>query len=180
MKSREHACRNIADKKFDLCVIGGGATGSGCALDSQLRGLTTALVDAGDFAGATSSTSTKIVHGGMRYLEEAFPLQIVDATGPRSRALEEKIIASCCAVKSGLKLCDDLLFRAVLFKTGAAGDVLALIAHHLIVDGFSWRILLEDLRSAYCALREERTPELQAVRQPPPDQAAARRREPAA
>jgi glycerol-3-phosphate dehydrogenase len=56
---------------FDLCVIGGGATGAGCALDAQLRGLRTALLDAGDFASAASSASTKLVHGGVRYLEQA-------------------------------------------------------------------------------------------------------------
>lgn len=71
MKGRNQAVASIMNRDFDLCVIGGGATGSGCALDSQLRGLKTVLVDAGDFAGATSSMSTKIVHGGVRYLEEA-------------------------------------------------------------------------------------------------------------
>lgn len=71
MKSRDRALADIADDQFDVCVIGGGATGAGCALDAQLRGLKTVLVDAGDFAGATSSASTKIVHGGVRYLEEA-------------------------------------------------------------------------------------------------------------
>jgi len=71
MKNRTQSLIDIADRKFDVCVIGGGATGSGCALDAQLRGLETVLLDAGDFAGATSSTSTKIVHGGVRYLEAA-------------------------------------------------------------------------------------------------------------
>jgi len=52
-------------------VIGGGATGAGCALDAQLRGLSALMLDAGDFAGATSSAATKIIHGGVRYLEEA-------------------------------------------------------------------------------------------------------------
>jgi glycerol-3-phosphate dehydrogenase len=54
-----------------VCVIGGGATGAGCALDAQVRGLRTLLVDAGDFGAATSSASTKLVHGGVRYLEQA-------------------------------------------------------------------------------------------------------------
>jgi glycerol-3-phosphate dehydrogenase len=72
MKSRAEALKDIQSKSFDVCVIGGGATGSGSALDSQLRGLSTALVEAGDFASATSSASTKMVHGGVRYLEEAF------------------------------------------------------------------------------------------------------------
>jgi glycerol-3-phosphate dehydrogenase len=71
MKNRAEQLKNIAGKSFDLCVIGGGATGVGCALDAQLRGLRTVMVDAGDFAGATSSAATKIIHGGVRYLEEA-------------------------------------------------------------------------------------------------------------
>ncbi len=56
---------------FDVCVVGGGATGAGCALDAQLRGLKTLLVEGGDFASGTSSASTKLVHGGVRYLEQA-------------------------------------------------------------------------------------------------------------
>jgi glycerol-3-phosphate dehydrogenase len=71
MKLRAEQLQDIEGKSFDVCVIGGGATGAGCALDAQLRGLRTVLFDAGDFAGATSSAATKIVHGGVRYLEEA-------------------------------------------------------------------------------------------------------------
>jgi glycerol-3-phosphate dehydrogenase len=91
MKARSEALHSIADKSFDVCVIGGGATGSGCALDSRLRGLTTVLLDAADFAGATSSTSTKIVHGGVRYLEQA--VKDLDAKQYRvvQRALHERI-----------------------------------------------------------------------------------------
>lgn len=71
MKSRTEALREIATRTFDVCVIGAGATGAGCALDAQLRGLQTALLDAGDFASATSGASTKLAHGGVRYLQEA-------------------------------------------------------------------------------------------------------------
>jgi glycerol-3-phosphate dehydrogenase len=71
MKSRAEQRKDIGGKSFDVCVIGGGATGAGCALDAQLRGLRTVLLDASDFAGATSSAATKIIHGGVRYLEEA-------------------------------------------------------------------------------------------------------------
>ena len=71
MRSRELERQDIDGKSFDVCVIGGGATGAGCALDAQLRGLRTVMLDAGDFAGATSSAATKIIHGGVRYLEEA-------------------------------------------------------------------------------------------------------------
>src|SRR5690348_14175463 len=90
MKSREEALLNIARKRFDVCVIGGGATGAGCALDAQIRGLKTLLVDAGDFGGATSSKSTKIVHGGVRYLEQA--VKGLDPAQYRvvSRALQER------------------------------------------------------------------------------------------
>src|SRR6266849_657418 len=71
MRARAEALKKIAGNSFDLCVIGGGATGAGCALDAQLRGLKTVLVDGGDFASAASSASTKLVHGGVRYLEQA-------------------------------------------------------------------------------------------------------------
>jgi glycerol-3-phosphate dehydrogenase len=56
---------------YDLLVIGGGATGSGIALDAATRGLKVALVERDDFAAGTSSKSTKLVHGGVRYLEKA-------------------------------------------------------------------------------------------------------------
>jgi glycerol-3-phosphate dehydrogenase len=71
MRRRPEQLRDIDGHSFDVCVIGGGATGSACALDAQLRGLRTVLLEAGDFAGATSSAATKIIHGGVRYLEEA-------------------------------------------------------------------------------------------------------------
>jgi len=71
MRHRSDAWRKIDGGSFDVCVIGGGATGSGTALDAQLRGLRTVLIEAGDFASATSSRSTKLIHGGIRYLQEA-------------------------------------------------------------------------------------------------------------
>lgn len=71
MKSRADSLHALESNSFDVCVIGAGATGAGCALDAQLRGLRTALVDAGDFASGTSSTSTKLAHGGIRYLQQA-------------------------------------------------------------------------------------------------------------
>jgi len=59
------------DGAFDLLVIGGGATGTGVALDAATRGLKVALVERGDFSSGTSSRSTKLIHGGVRYLEKA-------------------------------------------------------------------------------------------------------------
>ena len=56
--------------QWDVAIIGGGATGLGCALDAALRGYRTVLLEQGDFAQATSSRSTKLVHGGVRYLRQ--------------------------------------------------------------------------------------------------------------
>lgn len=61
----------LAQETFDVVVIGGGATGAGAALEAASRGLKTALVEAYDFSSGTSSRSTKLIHGGVRYLENA-------------------------------------------------------------------------------------------------------------
>lgn len=91
MKARAEELKNIAGQKFDLCVIGGGATGAACALDAQLRGIRTVLVEAGDFAGATSSAATKIIHGGVRYLEEAIKGADLQEYHVLVRALHERV-----------------------------------------------------------------------------------------
>lgn len=59
------------EHEYDLLVIGGGATGAGIALDAATRGLRVAMVERDDFSAGTSSKSTKLVHGGVRYLEKA-------------------------------------------------------------------------------------------------------------
>ncbi len=59
----------MAGKIFDLLVVGGGINGAGIARDAAGRGLAVMLVEQGDLAGATSSASTKLIHGGLRYLE---------------------------------------------------------------------------------------------------------------
>src|SRR5690349_8048437 len=58
------------NKTWDVLIIGGGATGLGAAVDAASRGLSTLLIEANDFAKGTSSRSTKLVHGGVRYLEQ--------------------------------------------------------------------------------------------------------------
>src|SRR6186997_2001824 len=67
---RADALRRLATEDFDVLVIGGGITGTGVALDAVTRGLRTALIDKGDFASGTSSKSSKLVHGGIRYLQQ--------------------------------------------------------------------------------------------------------------
>ena len=62
----------LKNEKFDITVIGGGASGAGIALDAATRGLKVALIERDDFASETSSRSTKLIHGGVRYLEAAF------------------------------------------------------------------------------------------------------------
>ncbi|NKQ40216.1 MAG: FAD-dependent oxidoreductase [Sulfurovum sp.] len=62
---------NTIDKQYDIVIIGGGATGAGIALDASLRGLSVILFEQNDFAEGTSSRSTKLIHGGVRYLEAA-------------------------------------------------------------------------------------------------------------
>src|SRR6266498_1493466 len=65
----------LTSETFDLLILGGGITGAGAALDAASRGWRVALIDKGDFASGTSSASSKLVHGGLRYLEHgAFPL----------------------------------------------------------------------------------------------------------
>ncbi len=62
----------LTTEEFDVCVIGAGASGAGVALDATLRGMKVALIDKSDFCAETSSRSTKLIHGGVRYLEQAF------------------------------------------------------------------------------------------------------------
>ncbi|WP_374970886.1 glycerol-3-phosphate dehydrogenase/oxidase [Terrabacter sp. BE26] len=67
---RARAWKRLATKHFDVLVVGGGVTGAGVALDAATRGLSTALVEQRDFASGTSSRSSKLFHGGLRYLEQ--------------------------------------------------------------------------------------------------------------
>ena len=67
---RAEGVRRLGAEPFDVVVIGGGITGVGCALDAASRGLRTALVERDDFASGTSSKSSKLIHGGLRYLQQ--------------------------------------------------------------------------------------------------------------
>ncbi|MEH7436941.1 glycerol-3-phosphate dehydrogenase/oxidase [Neobacillus drentensis] len=78
----------MASEEFDVLVIGGGITGCGIALDSVTRGLNTALVEMQDFAAGTSSRSTKLVHGGLRYLKQ-FEVKMVAEVGKERAVVYE-------------------------------------------------------------------------------------------
>jgi glycerol-3-phosphate dehydrogenase len=78
----------LADEVVDVLVIGGGVTGAGAALDAASRGLSVGLLEARDWAAGTSSRSSKLIHGGLRYLEQfAFPL-VHEALAERSRLVQ--------------------------------------------------------------------------------------------
>ncbi|TQN41542.1 glycerol-3-phosphate dehydrogenase [Blastococcus colisei] len=78
----------LAEGVVDVLVIGGGVTGAGAALDAASRGLSVAIVEARDWAAGTSSRSSKLIHGGLRYLEQfAFPL-VREALSERSRLVQ--------------------------------------------------------------------------------------------
>ena len=75
----------LADERFDVLVVGGGITGVGVALDAASRGLRTALVERDDFASGTSSKSSKLVHGGLRYLQQGDIRLVYEALAERQR-----------------------------------------------------------------------------------------------
>jgi len=69
-RTRDKSLKALAHDRFDVLVIGGGITGAGIARDAAMRGLSVALVDRDDFAIGTSSRSSKLIHGGLRYLQQ--------------------------------------------------------------------------------------------------------------
>ena len=69
-KDRHHLIAFSRNEKFDLIIIGGGITGAGIALDAASRGMKVILLEKDDFASGTSSKSTKLIHGGLRYLKQ--------------------------------------------------------------------------------------------------------------
>ncbi|MGC5328776.1 glycerol-3-phosphate dehydrogenase/oxidase [Brevibacillus sp. SYSU BS000544] len=82
---RKNILQSMENITFDVLIIGGGITGAGIALDAATRGMKTALVEMQDFAAGTSSRSTKLVHGGLRYLKQ-FEVQMVAEVG-KERAI---------------------------------------------------------------------------------------------
>lgn len=88
LHSRAESLQGLQDQpECDVVVIGGGATGLGCALDAVTRGHSVVLVEAGDFARGTSSRSTKLIHGGVRYLAQGRIHLVREALEERARLL---------------------------------------------------------------------------------------------
>src|SRR3712207_6450194 len=85
---RADAVATLTSEPFDVLVIGGGITGAGVALDAATRGYSVALVERADFASGTSSRSSKLVHGGLRYLQN-FDLGLV-----REALLERQLLVN--------------------------------------------------------------------------------------
>jgi len=87
MVDRARALTELSMRTFDALIIGGGITGAGIARDAALRGLSVALVDKGDFASGTSSRSSRLIHGGVRYLEHGHLHLVFEASAERRRLL---------------------------------------------------------------------------------------------
>src|SRR6478736_5768233 len=79
-QTRSNKLVDMTQNQYDLLVIGGGITGSGIALDATHRGMKVALIEMQDFAAGTSSRSTKLIHGGLRYLKQ-FEVKLVAEVG---------------------------------------------------------------------------------------------------
>lgn len=76
LKSRNEHLQELQKKNYDLVIVGGGCNGAGVFLEAASRGLNCALVEANDFSAATSQKSTKMIHGGIRYLQQVFELSM--------------------------------------------------------------------------------------------------------
>ncbi|MCM3610870.1 glycerol-3-phosphate dehydrogenase/oxidase [Planococcus sp. MERTA32b] len=90
-KLREQKLEELRTYQFDLVVIGGGITGAGIALDAVSRGLSVALIEKNDFASGTSSRSTKLIHGGLRYLKQ-FEVKMVRDVGREREVVYENAV----------------------------------------------------------------------------------------
>ena len=86
-ETRQANLATMAAEPFDLLIIGAGITGAGIARDAAMRGITTALIDKGDFGSGTSSHSSRLIHGGLRYLEHRHFKLVFEASRERRTLL---------------------------------------------------------------------------------------------
>ena len=87
LTTRRASMKRLGAEHFDVLVVGGGITGAGVALDAAARGLKVAIVDQADFAAGTSSKSSKLIHGGLRYLQQGDFALVYEALHERQRLL---------------------------------------------------------------------------------------------
>jgi glycerol-3-phosphate dehydrogenase len=115
--TRAQALRDLAARELDLLVVGGGITGAGIARDAALRGLATGLVEAVDFAAGTSSRSSKLIHGGVRYLQQGDVALVREAATERAvlRRLAPHLAESLLMVMPTYRLSTHLKLKAGLF-----------------------------------------------------------------
>jgi glycerol-3-phosphate dehydrogenase len=135
---RQVALARLAEETFDLVVVGGGITGTGVALDAASRGLRTALVERGDFASGTSSKSSKLVHGGLRYLQQKeFGLV-------RENLTERRLL-----LQNAPHLVEPLTFLVPLFGKGGVVD-------KAVARGYSTALWMYDLAGGWRIGRRHR------------------------
>jgi len=95
--SRDEQIERLKNEEYDVLIIGGGCVGTGTAIDASKRGLRVALVESDDFGAGTSGRSTKLIHGGVRYLENAFKKLDYGEYELVKEALEERKHMLLCA-----------------------------------------------------------------------------------
>ena len=135
---RNVALSSLAEESFDVVVIGGGVTGAGVALDAAARGLRTALVERADFASGTSSKSSKLVHGGLRYLQQRELGLVHESLVERQRLLH-----------NAPHLVEPLTFLIPLFGKGGVVD-------QGVVQAYSTALWLYDLAGGWRIGRRHR------------------------
>jgi glycerol-3-phosphate dehydrogenase len=120
----------LATENYDVLIIGGGITGAGAALDATTRGLKTAMVEMKDFGWGTSSRSTKLIHGGLRYLKQ-FEIQLVREVGmeravvhrnARHVVIAEKMILPIVEGGSLSKMMSSIALKVYDFLAGVESD----------------------------------------------------------
>lgn len=124
-QTRPSIIQNLKNEYYDVIIIGGGVTGAGIALDAATRGLKVALLEKRDFASGTSSKSTKLIHGGLRYLKQ-FEFNLVREVGKERSILHELATHLVRPEKMLLPLIKDGNYGKIITSVGLmVYDVLA-------------------------------------------------------
>ena len=150
LSPREQALTELGERRFDLLVIGGGIIGAGIAATASAHGLAVALVERGDFGGATSSASSKLIHGGLRYLRLG-DIGLVREAHQERRALMQVVAPHLVRRMPFLfPLYEDGPYRPFVVKTG-------ILAYSALARGrLSWSVDAEHSRRLAPDLRTDR------------------------